>query len=163
MTRRSNRFAASRASTASIPQPEIDLSPMVDIAFLLLIFFLVTSTLDPKEADLGFKMIPDVSQSPQTPFIPEEIAVEVKADGSVWCGGDLMESGIPDRRHLPALLDRLRLERSVGAVANRGLAQPVIVSVDAEDSVSGQRLMDVLDTVAESGIDSVRLVGFVDR
>ena len=37
-------------------EPVLDMSSLIDVSFLLLIYFLVTSTLDPKEADLGMKL-----------------------------------------------------------------------------------------------------------
>jgi len=33
--------------------PQLDMSPMIDMSFLLLVYFLVTSTLEPTEADLA--------------------------------------------------------------------------------------------------------------
>lgn len=36
--------------------PMLDISPMIDLSFLLLVYFLATSTLEPVESDLGMTM-----------------------------------------------------------------------------------------------------------
>ena len=45
-----------RKPIPSDPDPVLDMSPMIDMSFLLLIYFLVTSTLEPTEADLAMTM-----------------------------------------------------------------------------------------------------------
>ena len=40
-----------RAKRLSIPEDRVDLTPMIDIVFLLLIYFMVTTTIVKEEAD----------------------------------------------------------------------------------------------------------------
>ncbi|MCB1077327.1 MAG: biopolymer transporter ExbD [Verrucomicrobiae bacterium] len=163
MTRRFSRYAASLASSQAVPQPKLDLSSLVDIAFLLLTFFLLTATLDPREVDLGLKVLPTLFKGgSESEFIPEELRVQVKADGSVWCGEEMVEGPAPAGRRLPELLNRLRMEGAVAAMGKRAGGSGVVVNLSAEDEVSGQRLLDVLDCVTEARIDQVRLEGFVE-
>jgi biopolymer transport protein ExbD len=62
--------------------PRIDMTPMVDLAFLLLTFFVLTSQLNkPKATEL---IVPKPLDKPQdsTMKIPEELAVTVMLDGN---------------------------------------------------------------------------------
>lgn len=162
MKRRTLRAAAAAPGMPEA-QTSLDLSSLVDIAFLLLTFFLLTSTLDPKEADLGFRLgLPGIVQPPKNSFVPEEVRVEVRADGSVWYQGEAVESGATDRRQLPGLLSELRDATAAAAMLAPDEENGVVVRVSADDQVRGQRLMDVLDTIAGSGIATIRLDGFVD-
>lgn len=160
MTRTLSRIRYARTVSAGTESPRLELSSLVDVAFLLLTFFLLTSTLDPREADLGLRMIPGSVAVPQTPFIPEVVRVEIKADGSIWCNQDQMEPSGQKGRHLPTLLARLRLETEVSGMISGGAES--LVEITAADGVSGQRLMDVMDCVTEAGVTNVALTGFVE-
>lgn len=165
--RTATRHAATTArmgSESDSGNPTLDLSSLVDIAFLLLIYFLVTSSLDPKEADLGFSMMPhpSVKVSDNVP-VPDPIHLALRADGSVFLEDELVEPGQPDSRKMPALVTRLKelrfLEQSLR------LSDPsksVQILLAADDQVKGQRFMDVMDALTESGIGSVTLEGFTE-
>ena len=67
---------------------EINSSSMADIAFLLLVFFLVTTTIDPGE---GLTMILPPYESDPSPRDADEIAkILVKASGQVLFDGEVM-------------------------------------------------------------------------
>ena len=38
------------------PSPSIPIAPMIDVVFLLLLYYLVTSTLEKQEADISFQL-----------------------------------------------------------------------------------------------------------
>ena len=50
------------------PEPELDISSLIDVCFLLLIYFLVTSTITPRETDLGMSL-PAANPSNEQPKI----------------------------------------------------------------------------------------------
>ncbi len=67
---------------------EINSSSMADIAFLLLVFFLVTTTIDPGE---GLTMILPPYESDPSPRDADEIAkILVKSSGQVLFDGEIM-------------------------------------------------------------------------
>ena len=67
---------------------EINYSSMADIAFLLLVFFLVTTTIDPGE---GLTMILPPYESDPSPRDADEIAIIlVKASGQILFDGEVM-------------------------------------------------------------------------
>ena len=67
---------------------DINSSSMADIAFLLLVFFLVTTTIDPGE---GLTMILPPYESDPSPRDADEIAkILVKASGQILFDGEIM-------------------------------------------------------------------------
>ncbi len=146
--------------TTGTPAPRLELSSLVDVAFLLLTYFILTSTLDPREADLGLSMRPPpIISPPENEVFPEMTKVAITADGFVWCDEVLMETD-PDHRDLPQLLVRLREVRTANLMIREGSSH--VVSVSAADAVPGQRLVDVMNCLAKAGIGEVMLEGFVD-
>ena len=45
-----------RRAKEAASEPELDISSLIDVCFLLLIYFLVTSTITPREQDLGMSL-----------------------------------------------------------------------------------------------------------
>ncbi|MCB1207210.1 MAG: biopolymer transporter ExbD, partial [Verrucomicrobiae bacterium] len=144
------RRRSSSGSTAGI-----DLSPMTDLSFLLLVYFLVTSTLDPAEADLRMTMPgpPDGRH----PVVIDRMELEVTDAGHIVANGEVLDTDA-NSRDLPLLLDRLKTYAS-GARLTRN--EPV-VSLAAADGAKGQRFIDVLNVLAHSEvrIEDVSLTGF---
>jgi biopolymer transport protein ExbD len=68
-------------------ETSIPLAPLVDIVFLLLIFFLVATTYLDEERDLGL-VLPRVTTSGGAPGTPklERVLLNVRADGTVLLG-----------------------------------------------------------------------------
>lgn len=148
------------AMAADHPVPRLELSSLVDVAFLLLTFFLLTSTLAPKEADLEFDFTLPVIGSPiKNEFIPEITRVAIDADGIVWCDEVALDADV-NRRDLPNLLARLMEVKQANAISRKGNSN--IVSIKAADEVSGQRLIDVMNCLAQAGIEEVELEDFLD-
>ena len=129
---------------------------MVDIAFLLLIFFLVTATILPEERDLPMTLPnPEKGRVENVPSLP--IWIEIVADNSVWWGegASRMEVANPDDgRELPDLGEMLR-----GSMAG-GTRAPVMLKV--ADGVTQQRFTDVLNVLSGSGVESVAMLDWVD-
>ncbi|MBK1827621.1 ExbD/TolR family protein [Haloferula rosea] len=128
------------------------MSSMVDIAFLLLIFFLVATTIMPTERDLPMKLpVPHgEAMDSSTP-----VWIEITPDNSViWGQG---EAGITvahggDGRELPVL--KRGLEAAVAAAGSEELG----VMLMTDDGVSTQRFTDVLNCLAACGVLQVSLV-----
>ena len=61
---------------------ELQIAPLIDVVFLLLIYFMVTASLIKKEADIGF-MLPAKVSVEDMQEIPVEVLIEITADGYV--------------------------------------------------------------------------------
>ena len=55
---------------------ELQIAPLIDVVFLLLIYFMVTSSMIKKEADLSF-MLPVNIPTTETIQLPIEVLIEV--------------------------------------------------------------------------------------
>ena len=86
-------------------EPGLDISSLIDVAFLLLIYFIVTTTLTKSEADLGM-VLPGVASNQSTSVKVDQMVVKVAADQSVFVNDELVDSD-PNDHLLPNLTDRL--------------------------------------------------------
>lgn len=127
---------------------EIPITPMIDAVFLLLIFFMVTSTLHRQEADISFSL-PGVAQQSEPVEIPDEQVVEILNDGSVLLND--LEYDSPDDDELPEL--RRMLERFKETTAANKVE--AMITIAPADKVRQQRVVDVLNACAAAKIQNV--------
>ncbi|MCH1408414.1 MAG: biopolymer transporter ExbD [Verrucomicrobiales bacterium] len=139
--------------------PELDMSSLIDVSFLLLIYFLVTSTLDPKEADLGMTMPTNTSSSPSEVEI-DQMTVEVNSSGHIVLNDEVLDTDI-DNHEVPLLLDRLRTYAESARLTD---SQPMVI-IAADDASKGQRFVDVLNALSDKQVDirNVTITGFKDE
>lgn len=64
-------------------EPNVDLTPLIDVIFMLLIFFIMTTTFSRPVLDI---VLPSSTQA-QPDQQKKEVLVSIKADGSVHYGG----------------------------------------------------------------------------
>lgn len=127
------------------------MSSLIDLCFLLLIYFLVTTTIQPREQDLSVH-IPVPTEEPVESISP--MVVEVREDGTVVVNpGDGAETYEQESggRELPGLRRRLDLL----AILPRGKEPRVLMRV--HDGVRQQRYIDVLNCLAGAGIRDIAL------
>ncbi len=127
--------------------PNLDISSLIDVSFLLLIYFIVTSTLSPREADLSMELPTDSGKASSIQIEPLKIRLD-KA-GQVFIGDQAM----PDDRTLSSELDRYK---QLTEATNK----KTVVIVVADDDASQQRFVDVLDSLSRVGITTITLSGF---
>jgi len=120
------------ASKTSEDETEIDMTPMLDIVFIMLIFFIVTASFV-KEAGIDVNR-PDASTSVKAD--KANIMIAVSANDEVW-----MEKRRVDVRAVRANVERLRAENTEGSV---------VIQADV-DSKSGV-VMEVVDAVRKAGV-----------
>lgn len=111
-----------------------DMTPMIDMVFLLLIFFLLTSVFSIPAVKTE---LPESSTAQQVK--QDELTIAVKSDGSVY-----LNDYPVDDVHL-----RMMLGRKLAA------ADEKIVNVSADKSVDFGRIVKVMDIAKESGAESV--------
>lgn len=139
--------------------PKLDISSLIDICFLLLIYFLVTSTLVPRETDLDMRL-PAQVLSDATPDI-EPMFIRVDANGIIYSGTGPAQQTLdtnPDEREVPLLAGQLK----VYADAARSAGSTPLVQIYADGSASQQRVIDVLNALAKAGIASVTFTDLLD-
>ena len=126
----------------------VPIAPMIDVVFLLLIYFMVSSTLERQEADLSFQLPGTVEQTAPLD-IPDEQIIEIRADGQVIVNEYPYDS--PDSTNLVELAAMLTRFCEASA-ANKVDA---IVTIAPADSVPHSKVVYVMDACAFSGIENV--------
>jgi biopolymer transport protein ExbD len=127
-------------------EPNLNLTPMIDIVFLLLIFFiaagtqLIAETNQEREYDIN---LPAVSDAPPLTSLPDEVVVNVLADGNIVADGAA--------RSLAELRQLLVAKQT--SFPNQG------VVIRGDRTVPYQRVMEVLEACKESKIRHVSLAG----
>ena len=133
----SMRDQATRPSQASQQDgSQIDLTPMLDVVFIMLIFFIVVASFI-KEAGVEVNR-PDDNQ-PDNPEDSTSILVEVASDNQIW-----MENRRVDIRAVRANIQRLLAEDPEA---------PVTIKV--EKGAEAGIVVDVADAARESGVAAV--------
>jgi len=133
------------------PTPEADISPMIDVAFLLLIYFLVSTTLQKQEADLSLTL-PGVSSEDSKQVKIKQTLIMIDPSGVIFVNGEAADSDPSDRK-VPVLTDRLERYAASTALAQ---AEPQII-IDCHDDSKGQRFVDVLNACAKANIKNISL------
>ncbi len=130
------------------PQIELQIAPMIDVCFLLLFFYILTSKPVKPEADISMSLPGTVAQE-ESVDIPDEQRIAITDAGQIVLN-DLVV-GEPGDIKLPKLVKTLERFREA-ADANKSTA---LVTLDATDAAKHQRLVDVLNACAEAGISGV--------
>ena len=136
-------------------EPKLDMSSLIDVSFLLLIYFLVTSTLEKKEADLGLTLPTENPDSSSTQVEIDQMIIVVDPEGAVIVNDEVLDTDL-NKRELPNLSARLKMYKKAAELSG---SKPLVV-VAADDSSKGQRLVDVLNALAGEGIKHVTMTGF---
>lgn len=131
----------------------MQMGPMIDMVFLLLVFFMVTAKPIKQESDISLGLPGTVAAEESVDF-PDEQRVRIKDDGSVVLNDSTL--GAPGDAALDALVAILKLFKE-SADANKSEA---LVTLDAADGTSHQRIVDVLNACAKADITGVT---FSDR
>ena len=132
------------------------MGPMIDMVFLLLVFFMVSAKPVKPESDIPMGLPGQVAQE-ETVDIPDEARVIIEPDGQVVLNEQQLDA--PASSSLPEL--RAVLERFRKSAENA--QSEALVTVAPHDTVPHQRLVDVLNACAEAGITGVTLAGASDE
>lgn len=124
--------------------PVLNLTSMVDVVFLLIVFFMAGTEFTHLEREIGLK-VPEVSNGGTLTAAPERKVINVTAEGQITLNRQ------------PITLEQL--EATLAAARSEYQDLGVVVRGDA--SASFQRVADVLNACKEAGITdlgiSVRL------
>ena len=119
---------------------ELQIAPLIDVVFLLLIYFMVTASLIKKEADLGF-MLPAKVDVPESLDIPIEVLIEVSEDGNILIEGMIFGE---DENNLDDLIGQLLSLKEAADTSGSEL----IVNILPEDKALHGRIIDVMDALS---------------
>jgi len=128
------------AYKAEDDENEINLTPMLDVVFIMLIFFIVTASFV-RETGLEGKR-PDQNDTPQVTDEKGAILVMIMADNQIYVDGQSV-----DLRQVRPRIEAARAEDS---------ERPMVIQTDPDSNT--RTLVGVLDQANEAGIDNVSIV-----
>jgi len=129
----------------TVEEPDINLTPMIDIVFLLIIFFMVGTKFTEMERQYDVKL-PTVSDAQPLSNLPDEMILNVKSDGGIVLNDEQLT--------LDELQGKLELAKQNYA------DQAVLIRGDASGPY--QHVMDVLAVCNRSKISFVSLANRLD-
>ncbi len=126
---------------------ELQIAPLIDVVFLLLIYFMVTASLIKKEGDIAF-VLPANIPAEEMNEMPIEILIEITGNGIVQVEGIRFD---PDNRMLDDLVTQLaglkQIAQSQGA--------PFAVNLIPNSETLHDRVIDVMDACAAAGVKNL--------
>ena len=128
---------ARRRSSASASSAEVDLTPMLDVVFIMLIFFIVTASFV-KEAGV------DVARPPaQTAENKDKgnILIAITESGQIW-----IDRRSVDASSLQAHIERLHGENPQGSIV-----------VQADKNSQNSLLVQVMDAARDAGVSQIAI------
>jgi biopolymer transport protein ExbD len=134
------------------PQIELQIAPMIDVCFLLLFFYILTSKPAKPESDLSMKLPGTVAQE-ETVDIPDEQRIEIQSSGQVLIN-DLPVDAATDPK-LPQLTTTLKRFK-LSCDANKANA---LVTLLVADDVPHQRIADIMNACAVAQISGLSFGG----
>jgi len=118
-------------------ETELDMTPMLDIVFIMLIFFIVTTSFV-KESGVTVS-------SPQAETATRQenanIFIAITADGEVW-----VDRRPVDPRSVRAIVARLHADNPEGAVI-----------IQSDEEASTRMLVEVMDQVRLAGVEGIAI------
>ena len=119
----------------------INITPLVDVVFLLLIFFVITPILENNNR-IEIKLPEAVANEVESSF--RSIKVEITKDGEVFL------NDLPMLNSNPTLLEREFKNLSKG-----DMSIPIILNADGE--VSHQTVVNIMSVIKNMGFDGLQL------
>ncbi|MCF7817150.1 MAG: biopolymer transporter ExbD [Kiritimatiellales bacterium] len=126
---------------------ELQIAPLIDVVFLLLIYFMVTAALVKKEGDISFMLPANIAQEEMVD-IPVEVLIEITSDGTVEVEGMRFSR---DDRSLDGLVLQIRGLRAIAASQR----SPFFVNILPNQDALHRRIIDVMDACAAAGVESL--------
>jgi biopolymer transport protein ExbD len=126
---------------------EMQVAPLIDVVFLLLIYFMVTASLVKKEGDISFVLPANVkSQEPVT--VPVEVLIEIDDEGTVTLEGMQFPG---EDKVLGELVNQVKGLKQIAAAQQ----SPFFVNILPHRNALHKRIIDVMDACAAAKVDSL--------
>ncbi len=118
-------------------EAELDITPMLDIVFIMLIFFIVTTSFV-KESGIAINT-PQASSATDQENV--NIFIGITAQGEIW-----IDQRPVDPRSVRAIVARLHAEKPQGSVI-----------IQSDEASTTRVLVDVMDQVRQAGVDKIAI------
>ena len=130
-------------------QPGFQIAPMIDVVFVIMLFFMVMAASVRKEGELGLQLPRERHLWESGPLADVEITLGIQADHNITMNEEVFDS--PGQQQLPQLTRTLRRL----AASSHAAGSKVLATIHAEPQVDYQRIIDVLAALHVAGIGHV--------
>ncbi len=134
------------------PSAEVNLgfqiAPMIDVVFVILLFFIVQAS-DIQVENAHVTKLPGTVESTSSTPLPDEIAVRIEDDGQVYLNDDPLDS--PTTKNLPEFASNMNQLRESSDASK----SEVLVTIYANELARYERVVDVLDALSRAKITNV--------
>ncbi len=127
----------------------VDMNPMVDLAFLLLTFFMLATTFSqPQTMELVMPVTPDLDDVEQQQAVKESKALSIvlSSKNQVYCYQGLTSPEV-------LVMDCNSSEVKTLLIDKKSTVQGLIVLIKAEEGSRYENLIDILDELNQIGIE----------
>jgi biopolymer transport protein ExbD len=127
------------------------IAPMIDVVFVILLFFIVQASDIQVETAHVTKLPGTIELEPGSALPPDEIAIRVEDDGQVYLNDDPLDTTDPSPNNLPELASTLNQLRE----SSEASQSKVLVTIYANELARYARVVDVLDALSRAKITDV--------
>ena len=137
-------------------EDEVDLTPMIDVTFLLLIYFMVTTMLKQPEAELSIQLPGKPQSSDITPM--DMLNVKIGDTGEVYLNGSEIKDGLDFE--MPDLVSNLKVQKGmrdqlISSGAKTKAEAELKVQIESSGIAEHQSAISVLNACSEAGVNKV--------
>ena len=118
-------------------ESNIDMTPMLDIVFIMLIFFVVTASFV-KETGIEINR---PQSSTATPKETANIKIAIDSQDAIW-----LDKRKVDERSVKAILERMHIENPQGTLI-----------IQADKNSTNDKLVSVMDAARQAGISAISI------
>jgi biopolymer transport protein ExbD len=138
--------------------PEMDMTPMVDVTFLLLIFFMITAAFALQKS-LEVPPVDEESAASQTVEDLEKDSIVVRVDGDnvFWIGSPMWT----EEQRAPSVVDMRSKVREARKGGGSGPG-PAKMLVQANGDATHEHVVAALDAGSAVGMEDIRLMSYED-
>jgi biopolymer transport protein ExbD len=134
-----------RSVTTDIPLPGFQIAPMIDIVFVIMLFFLVMAAGMRVERSISIQLPGQETPEHDFRFPDAEVTIGIAEDGVVTLNDEAFDS--PAGKNLP------QFTRTLQRLARQD--QTTLVTLNAAPFASYERVMDVLNALHAAGLGRV--------
>lgn len=131
--------------TEHLEEPGLNLTPMVDVVMLLMIFFMVGTQFIRRESQYEIQL-PKVTEAQPLTALPDELVVSVAENGTIYLGGQVRSVE--------------ELEADLRQAQDRYADQVVVIRAD--ENVPYQHVMTVLNICKRARITNIQLANRIE-
>ncbi|MEM7019086.1 MAG: biopolymer transporter ExbD [Pseudomonadota bacterium] len=119
----------------------IDLAPLIDVVFILLIFFMVTTTFS-RESEIEVKL-PEAASEEQRDQLPNTIEIIIDENGRYFVNGKSLVNS------------QIRTIKRALSIASKDAKESPVVLISADSNTPHQAVITAMDAARQSGLTRV--------